>query len=143
MRVEVRGVSVETGSGRGWRRALVETRNGEEVLGALLSVHRLAKNLPVDRRTGTLPLMNARTQVSPSGDIAIPKDVPYRLAWGPGTPLELVETPGGLNLRAVPQTRVLPRKTLADLDALPLLGPRQPIEAISRMSDDDLRRLDP
>lgn len=87
--------------------------------------------------------MNARTQVSPSGDIAIPKDVRDRLAWGPGTPLELVETPGGLNLRTVPQGRVLPRTTPADLDALPSLGPPQPVEAISRLSDDDLRRLDP
>ena len=86
--------------------------------------------------------MNARTEVSPSGDVAIPKDVRDRLAWTPGTPLELVETAEGVSLRAaVKKRRHFPPKTLADLDALPSWGPPQPIEAISRLSDEDLRRL--
>lgn len=86
--------------------------------------------------------MNARTKVLPSGDVAIPKDVRDRLAWAPGTPLELVETADGISLRRPAGTSPFPRKTLADLDALPGYdGPPQPVEAISRLSDDDIRRL--
>jgi AbrB family looped-hinge helix DNA binding protein len=86
--------------------------------------------------------MNARTHVSPSGDVAIPKDVRDRLGWGPHTPLELVETSDGIRLRAAGgKKKAFPPKTLADLDVLPPLGPPQPVEAISRLSDEDLRRL--
>jgi AbrB family looped-hinge helix DNA binding protein len=86
--------------------------------------------------------MNMRTKVSPSGDVAIPKDVRDRLAWVPGTPLELVETPDGLRLRKIAQARRFPSRTLADLQALrPASAEPQPIEAISRLSDDDIRRL--
>lgn len=85
--------------------------------------------------------MNARTQVSPSGDVAIPRDVRERLGWGPHTPLELVETPDGIRLRKADGKSPFAPKTMADLDALPTLGPPQPIEAISRLSDEDLRRL--
>lgn len=57
-------------------------------------------------------------------------------------PLELVETPDGIRLRAASGGKSpFPRRTLADLDALPPLGPPQPVEAISQLSDEDLRRL--
>jgi len=85
--------------------------------------------------------MNSRTQISPSGDVAIPKDVRERLAWQAGTPLELIETADGITLRRRPVGRAFPPKTLPDLHALPPVAPAQPIEAISRLSDDDLRRL--
>lgn len=86
--------------------------------------------------------MNARTKVSPKGDVAIPKDVRDRLDWAPGTPLELVETAEGVSLRRPAEKSPFPPKTLADLDALPGYdGPPQPIEAISRLSDEDIRRL--
>ncbi|MBQ1497368.1 MAG: AbrB/MazE/SpoVT family DNA-binding domain-containing protein [Sphingomonas sp.] len=85
--------------------------------------------------------MNSRTQISPSGDVAIPKDVRERLAWRAGTPLELIETADGITLRRRPVSRAFPAKSLADLHALPPAAPAQPIEAISRLSDDDLRRL--
>ena len=86
--------------------------------------------------------MNARTKVSPNGDVAIPRDVRDRLAWPPGTPLELVETADGVSLRRPAPAPDFPPKTLADLDALPGYdGPPQPIEAISRLSDEDIRRL--
>ncbi len=100
-------------------------------------------SLPIDYRTVIFFCMNARTQVSPSGDVAIPRGVRDRLAWAPGTPLELVETADGVSLRpaVIRKHRPFPLKTLADLDALPPLGPPQPIEAVSRLSDEDLRRL--
>ena len=86
--------------------------------------------------------MNARTKVLPTGDVAIPKDVRARLAWEPGTSLELVETADGVTLRRPAAESPFPPKTLADLDALPRYeGERQPIEAISRLSDEDIRRL--
>lgn len=86
--------------------------------------------------------MNARTKVSANGDVAIPKDVRDRLHWAPGTALELVETADGIRLRASKAERPFPRKTLADLDALPPIAAEpQPIEAISRLSDEDIRRL--
>lgn len=86
--------------------------------------------------------MNARAKVLPSGDVAIPKDVRDRLAWEPGTPLELVETADGISLRRPAKASPFPRKTLADLDALPRYkGKPQPIEAISRLSDEDILRL--
>ena len=86
--------------------------------------------------------MNARTKVSANGDVAIPEDVRERLHWGPGTSLELVETIDGIRLRAASAERVFPRKTLADLKALrPIAAEPQPIEAISRLSDEDIRRL--
>jgi AbrB family looped-hinge helix DNA binding protein len=86
--------------------------------------------------------MNARAKVLPSGDVAIPKDVRDRLEWGPGTPLELVETADGISLRRPARASPFPPKTLADLDALPRYeGKPQPIEAISRLSDEDILRL--
>ena len=85
-----------------------------------------------------------RTKMSPSGDVAIPKDVRDRLAWEPGTPLELLETPDGVRLRAAAPARRFPRKTLADVQAFsPAAAEPQPIEAISRLSDEDIRRLLP
>lgn len=88
-----------------------------------------------------LPLMNARTRVSSSGDVAIPKDMRDRFAWTAGTPLELVETAEGLSLRPVRPAKCFARKSLADLRALLPAGPAQSTEVISRLSDDDLRRL--
>jgi AbrB family looped-hinge helix DNA binding protein len=86
--------------------------------------------------------MNARTKVSPNGDVAIPQDVRDRLAWAPGTPLEVVETSEGISLRTSHPKNPFPPKTLADLDALPRYdGPPQPIEAISRLPDEAKRRL--
>ncbi len=86
--------------------------------------------------------MNARTKVSSKGDVAIPRDVRERLAWEPGTPLELVETPDGISLRRPAEKSPFPPKTIDDLRALPKYkGPPQPIEAISRLSDEDIRRL--
>jgi AbrB family looped-hinge helix DNA binding protein len=85
--------------------------------------------------------MNARTSLSASGNVAIPADVRARLGWGPDTPLELVETADGIRLRKADGRNPFPPKTMADLDALPPLGPPQPIEAISRLSDEDIRRL--
>lgn len=84
--------------------------------------------------------MNARTKVSPKGDVAIPKDVRDRLAWAPGTPLEVVETPDGVSLRK-PEGSPFARKTLDDLQALPGAANAQSTDAISRLSDDDIRRL--
>ncbi len=86
--------------------------------------------------------MNARTKVSPQGDVAIPKHVRDRLTWAPGTPLELVETADGVSLRRPAGVSHFPPRTLADLDALPgYKGEPQPIEAISRLSDEDILRL--
>jgi len=85
--------------------------------------------------------MNARTKISRRGDVAIPRNVLERLKWEPGTPLEIVETGDGLKLSAA-SAAAFPRKTLADLRALPKArGPVQPAPAISRLSDDDIRRL--
>jgi AbrB family looped-hinge helix DNA binding protein len=88
--------------------------------------------------------MNMRTKVSPSGDVTIPKDVRDRLAWEPGTPLELVETRDGVSLRAAAPARRFALKSLSDLQALsPAATTPQPVAAISRLSDEDIRRLLP
>jgi len=85
--------------------------------------------------------MNARTRLSRKGDVAIPSDVLERLSWEPGTALEIIETDDGLRLSAAKKSP-FPRSTLADLRALPKSkGPRQSVEAISRLGDDDIRRL--
>ena len=48
----------------------------------------------------------------------------------------------GISLRRPTGTSPFPPMTLADLDALPRYkGERQPIEAISRLSDQDILRL--
>lgn len=85
--------------------------------------------------------MNARAKVLPSGAIAIPEDVRQRLAWEPGTPLDLVETGQGLSLRKAKSSRPYPfgGKTTEDLRALPRHLPAQPVEAISRLSDEDVQ----
>ena len=86
--------------------------------------------------------MNARTSVSASGEIILPADVRERLAWAPGTALEVVETGGGVMLRRPNIGNPFPPKTLADLDALPGYdGPPKSIEEISRVSDEAIRRL--
>lgn len=86
--------------------------------------------------------MNARTSVSPSGEVALPADVRERLAWAPGTALEVVETAEGIILRRPNIGNPFPRTTLADLDSLPGYdGPPKPIEEISRLSDEAIRRL--
>lgn len=87
--------------------------------------------------------MNARTKVSPTGAVEIPQDVRDRLAWEPGTPLELVETADGITLRRDDAASPFRRTSLADLEALPPAGPPQTIAQISRLSDEDLRRLIP
>lgn len=87
--------------------------------------------------------MNARTKLSPTGEVTIPQDVRERLAWEPGTPLELVETAGGIMLRRGTAASPFRKTSLADLRALPGAGPPQTTEAISRLSDEDLRRLIP
>lgn len=86
--------------------------------------------------------MNARTKLLSNGAVEIPQDVRDRLAWEPGTPLDLVETADGISLRRRPESP-FPPTTLADLEALPGAGPRQSTAAISRLSDEDLRRLIP
>ncbi|MBC8021122.1 MAG: AbrB/MazE/SpoVT family DNA-binding domain-containing protein [Methyloceanibacter sp.] len=86
--------------------------------------------------------MNARAKVLPSGDVAIPKDVRERLEWEPGTPLELIETPDGISLRRPARPSPFPPKTIDDLRNLPRYkGKPQPIEAISRLSNEDILRL--
>ena len=88
--------------------------------------------------------MNARTSVSATGEVALPADVRDRLAWAPGTTLEVVELSGGISLRrlSAEPDAPHPRKTLADLDALPGYGgPPKSIEEISRLSDEALRQL--
>ncbi len=85
--------------------------------------------------------MNTRTQILPSGDVAIPEDVRERLAWLPGTPLELIETADGITLRRRDAGGAFAPRSLAELRALPSMPQAQPIAAISRLSDDDLRRL--
>ncbi|HEV7660847.1 MAG TPA: AbrB/MazE/SpoVT family DNA-binding domain-containing protein [Allosphingosinicella sp.] len=86
--------------------------------------------------------MNARAKVLPSGDVAIPKDVRERLEWEPGTPLELIETRDGISLRRPAKSSPFPPKTLEDLRKLPRYeGKPQPIEAISRLSNEDILRL--
>ncbi len=101
-----------------------------------------SRALPRRRPKRIFPRMNARTKVSSNGDVAIPKDVRDRLDWAPGTPLELVETADGVSLRRPAEKSHFPPKTLEDLRALPKYeGRPQPIEAISRLSDEDIRRL--
>jgi len=46
-----------------------------------------------------LTCMTAQTRVSAKGQVVIPKDLRDRLAWTPGTPLDVVETAEGLTLR--------------------------------------------
>lgn len=87
--------------------------------------------------------MNARTEVLPSGDVAIPEDVRERLHWTAGTPLELLETPDGISLRRPSRMKLFPRTRLSDLKAYPPASPTRPIEEISRLSDDAIRRLLP
>ena len=84
--------------------------------------------------------MTAHTQVSPEGTVPIPADVRARLAWEPGTRLEVIETADGVQLKPAKKSP-FPPSTLADLQALPSLGPPQPIEAISRLSDEDILSL--
>jgi AbrB family looped-hinge helix DNA binding protein len=43
--------------------------------------------------------MNARTKLSAKGQVVIPKELRDRLAWEPGTALDVVETADGLVLR--------------------------------------------
>ena len=43
--------------------------------------------------------MTAQTRVSAKGQVVIPKSLRDRLAWSPGTRLDVVETPEGLALR--------------------------------------------
>jgi bifunctional DNA-binding transcriptional regulator/antitoxin component of YhaV-PrlF toxin-antitoxin module len=89
-----------------------------------------------------LSSMNARTQVSPGGAVHIPEEVLGRLSWAPGTPLELVETPDGIALRVAMSASPFGHRDLADLQALPPLAAEpQSIERISRLSDEDIRRL--
>ncbi|NWP74998.1 AbrB/MazE/SpoVT family DNA-binding domain-containing protein, partial [Escherichia coli] len=52
--------------------------------------------------------MNSRTEISPSGDVAIPRDVRERLAWQAGTPLVLIETADGVTLRRRPACSAFP-----------------------------------
>lgn len=44
--------------------------------------------------------MTAHTRLSSKGQIVIPKDVRDRLRWKPGMELEVVQTPGGITVRA-------------------------------------------
>ncbi len=85
--------------------------------------------------------MGARAKISASGAVSIPQAVRERLAWAPGTELELLESGAGLSLRRAERSKAFPRTTLEDLRALEPLGPPQSVEAISRLSDDDIRRL--
>lgn len=87
--------------------------------------------------------MNALTEITPNGDISIPQDLRDRLAWTPGTTLELVETKNGVSLRRRSDVRVFPRTTLDDLKAFPPVSPARRIEEISRLSDEAIRRLLP
>lgn len=57
--------------------------------------------------------MSVETRISSKGQVVIPKDVRDRLRWAPGTPLEVVETPGGVTIRAK-----RPSKTLTVEEAL-------------------------
>ena len=43
--------------------------------------------------------MTAHTRVSAKGQVVIPKNLRDRLAWAPGTPLDVIETAEGLTLR--------------------------------------------
>ena len=43
--------------------------------------------------------MTAHTRVSAKGQVVIPKTLRDRLAWAPGTPLDVIETTDGLRLR--------------------------------------------
>ena len=43
--------------------------------------------------------MTAYTRVSAKGQVVIPKSLRERLAWAPGTPLDVIETADGLTLR--------------------------------------------
>lgn len=85
--------------------------------------------------------MNARTKITSDGAVEIPQAIRDRLAWEPGTQIELVETADGVSLRRRDAASPFPRKTFADLEALPPAGPRQSTAAISRLSDEDILRL--
>ena len=86
--------------------------------------------------------MNARTSISINGEITLPADLRERLGWIPGTALEVVQTAGGVALREPRLDSPALHTTLADLDALPGYdGPRQPIQAISSLSTEDINRL--
>jgi AbrB family looped-hinge helix DNA binding protein len=43
--------------------------------------------------------MNAQVKLTPDGHIVIPADVRKRLAWAPGTTLDIVEAGGAVTLR--------------------------------------------
>lgn len=86
--------------------------------------------------------MNARAQVLPSGDVAIPDDVRDRLRWAPGTSLELIENADGISLRRRDAAKPFKRTKLADLGKFgPPASPTRPIEEISRLSDEAIRGL--
>jgi AbrB family looped-hinge helix DNA binding protein len=44
--------------------------------------------------------MNAQVKLTPEGHVIIPADVRKRLAWAPGTTLDIVETGGTVTLRS-------------------------------------------
>ena len=59
--------------------------------------------------------MNAQTKLSAKGQVVIPKAVRDRLHWEDGVDLEVVETAGGVLLRAKSQRR---RISLEELRAM-------------------------
>jgi len=91
--------------------------------------------------------MGAETRISSKGQVVIPKDVRDRLRWVPGTELELVETPGGVTLRAKrPEKNLTVAEVMARLREISApYRPAKPSydedwnEAIDRMFREDYR----
>ena len=101
--------------------------------------------LTIDSATGKTHLtsMNAKTKLSAKGQVVIPKDVRDHLNLKPGQTLEVIETAGGVLLRAAPHKSG--RTTEEVLGSLRELaseykGPSVPVERLGFPSPEDWRK---
>ena len=85
--------------------------------------------------------MNARATLTSAGDVAIPEDVRRQLHLAAGAHLAVSIVDGEIRLRPVGNPYPFGGKSVEDLRKLPRLRPAQPIEAISSLSNDAIRRL--
>lgn len=56
-----------------------------------------------------------RTRLSTKGQVILPKPLRDRLGWGPGTVLQVEDTPQGVLLRAAPDAPAIPRRRLEEV----------------------------